>query len=59
MQAVALALVACVALWSMTQERTGGEHYRRLLRILWLLLAIYLLSPVFVFGWAFLPMLLM
>jgi hypothetical protein len=58
MQALALALVACMALYCMASTWDQAPQYAFFRRVLWLLLAIYLLSPVFVFGLALLPILL-
>jgi hypothetical protein len=59
MQALALALVACMAIWAMDRRGVVDPMLRYLKRVLWLLLAIYLLSPVAVFVWPSLPLLLM
>lgn len=59
MQALALALVACMALFIMGFYHFKAEVVKYQKRVLWLLLAIYLLSPVVVFGLAILPLLLM
>lgn len=46
MQAVALALVAAVAVYTMGAYHSEPRTMRRMRRILWTLLAIYLLSPI-------------
>lgn len=48
MQAVALALVACMALYCYTRagECVSFDVRKLMRRVLWLVLAIYLLSPI-------------